>query len=80
MGFIRAEQAKTREFYSPSGIDVLIVGTGLAGLTAALECHRKHMNVRILEKNVTINTAGKTFMSLQMIHLTRHRGHVLHGT
>jgi 2-polyprenyl-6-methoxyphenol hydroxylase-like FAD-dependent oxidoreductase len=44
---------------SDSRIDVLIVGTGLAGLTAALECHRKGMNVRIMERNSTINTAGK---------------------
>lgn len=43
----------------PDGIDVVVVGTGLAGLTAALECHRKQMNVRILEKNATINTAGE---------------------
>ncbi len=41
--------------------DVLIVGTGLAGLTAALECHRKGMEVRVLEKNATINTAGMMF-------------------
>ncbi|PQE18320.1 monooxygenase fad-binding protein [Rutstroemia sp. NJR-2017a BBW] len=46
---------------SDSPIDVLIVGTGLAGLTAALECHRKGMNVRIMERYSTINTAGDTF-------------------
>jgi succinate dehydrogenase/fumarate reductase flavoprotein subunit len=50
-----SEQARE---YPKSGIDVLIVGTGLAGLTAALECHRKGMNVRVFEKNDTINTAG----------------------
>lgn len=45
--------------YPPSGIDVLIVGTGLAGLVCALECTRKGHNVRVLERNADINTAGK---------------------
>jgi len=44
--------------YPKSGIDVLIVGTGLAGLVAALECIRKGHNVKVLERNATINTAG----------------------
>ena len=44
--------------YPKSGIDVLVVGTGLAGLTAAIECTRKGHNVRILERNPTISTAG----------------------
>jgi monoamine oxidase len=44
--------------YPDSGINVLIVGTGLAGLTAALECTRKGHNVRVLERSATINTAG----------------------
>lgn len=41
-----------------SGIDVLVVGTGLAGLTAALECTRKGHNVHVLERSHTINTQG----------------------
>lgn len=45
--------------YEPTGIDVLIVGTGLAGLVAALECIRKGHTVRVLERNASINTAGK---------------------
>lgn len=45
--------------YPPTGIDVLIVGTGLAGLVAALECTRKGHNVRVLERNGDINTAGE---------------------
>jgi NADPH-dependent 2,4-dienoyl-CoA reductase/sulfur reductase-like enzyme len=45
--------------YPPSGIDVLIVGTGLAGLTASIECVRKGHNVKVLERNASINTAGK---------------------
>lgn len=44
--------------YPKSGIDVLVVGTGLAGLTAAIECIRKGHNVRVLERNSDINTAG----------------------
>lgn len=44
--------------YSSTGIDVLIVGTGLAGLTAAIECIRKGHNVRVLERNAGINTVG----------------------
>ena len=44
--------------YPLTGIDVLIVGTGLAGLTAAIECIRKGHNVQILERNATMNTAG----------------------
>jgi phytoene dehydrogenase-like protein len=44
--------------YEPTGIDVLIIGTGLAGLVAALECTRKGHNVRVLERNSDINTAG----------------------
>jgi NADPH-dependent 2,4-dienoyl-CoA reductase/sulfur reductase-like enzyme len=44
--------------YPPSGIDVLVVGTGLAGLTASIECVRKGHNVKVLERNATINTAG----------------------
>jgi succinate dehydrogenase/fumarate reductase flavoprotein subunit len=44
--------------YPSTGIDVLIVGTGLAGLVAALECIRKGHSVRVLERNENINTAG----------------------
>jgi 2-polyprenyl-6-methoxyphenol hydroxylase-like FAD-dependent oxidoreductase len=50
--------------YEPTGIDVLIVGTGLAGLVAALECTRKGHNVRVLERAADINTAGKFFATV----------------
>lgn len=46
--------------YPNTGIDVLIVGTGLAGLTASIECVRKGHNVKVLERNSTINTAGES--------------------
>jgi 2-polyprenyl-6-methoxyphenol hydroxylase-like FAD-dependent oxidoreductase len=49
--------------YESTGIDVLIVGTGLAGLVAALECVRKGHNVKVLERNETINTAGEPSFS-----------------
>lgn len=49
--------------YSPSGIDVLIVGTGLGGLSAALECKRKGHEVRVLERNPDINVAGIDYPS-----------------
>lgn len=59
--------------YPKTGIDVLIVGTGLAGLTAALECHRKGHNVHILERNATINTAGDMyFMGLSATKFFKH--------
>lgn len=45
--------------YPPTGIDILVVGTGLAGLTASIECVRKGHNVKVLERNSSINTAGK---------------------
>jgi NADPH-dependent 2,4-dienoyl-CoA reductase/sulfur reductase-like enzyme len=54
-------EAKPLGSYEKTGIDVLIVGTGLAGLVAALECTRKGHNVRVLERNADINTAGKQF-------------------
>jgi len=44
--------------YPESGISVLIVGTGLAGLTAAIECTRKGHKVQVLERDTAINTAG----------------------
>jgi 2-polyprenyl-6-methoxyphenol hydroxylase-like FAD-dependent oxidoreductase len=62
MGSIETDQ--TSKPYPPLDIDVLIVGTGLAGLTTALECHRKGMRVRVLERNATINTAGRVILRL----------------
>jgi NADPH-dependent 2,4-dienoyl-CoA reductase/sulfur reductase-like enzyme len=52
-------ESKPLGSYPPSDIDVIIVGTGLAGLTASIECVRKGHNVKVLERNATINTAGK---------------------
>ncbi|KAI9666749.1 MAG: hypothetical protein M1831_001524 [Alyxoria varia] len=59
--------------YPASGIDVLVVGTGLAGLAAALECTRKGHSVRVLERNSTINTAGDMyFMGLSATRFFKH--------
>ena len=44
--------------FPDSGVDVLIVGAGLAGLTAAIECVRKGHRVRVLERGAEINTMG----------------------
>lgn len=59
--------------YPATGIDVLIVGTGFAGLTAAIECTRKGHNVQILERNATTNTAGDMFfMGLSATRFFKH--------
>lgn len=44
----------------PSGIDVLIVGAGVGGLVAAIECHRKGHAVRIWERSESAVAGGKT--------------------
>jgi len=64
MPFIQDSDSKPVGSYPNTGIDVLIVGTGLAGLTAAIECVRKGHNVRVLERNDNINTAGMPPLSL----------------
>jgi len=59
--------------YPSTGIDVLIVGTGLAGLTASIECIRKGHNVRVLERSDSINTQGDMyFMGLSATRFFRH--------
>lgn len=56
-------ESKPLGSYHSSGIDVLVVGTGLAGLTASIECVRKGHKVKVLERNSSINTAGKQLSS-----------------
>ena len=68
MPYALTSRDSTMEFrpvgsYPPTGIAVLIVGTGLAGLAAALECIRKGHDVRVLERNASINTAGTVYAS-----------------
>jgi monoamine oxidase len=43
----------------PSGIDVLIVGAGVGGLVAALECYRRGHNVRIWERSKSPAAGGE---------------------
>jgi NADPH-dependent 2,4-dienoyl-CoA reductase/sulfur reductase-like enzyme len=43
----------------PSGINVLVVGGGIGGLTAALELHRKGHSVRLLERSKVASGGGK---------------------
>lgn len=45
--------------YPSTGIEVLIVGTGFGGLTAALEFTRKGHKVRIIERNSGPDSSGK---------------------
>ncbi|GKZ27032.1 hypothetical protein AbraIFM66951_001795 [Aspergillus brasiliensis] len=42
-----------------SGISILVVGGGIAGLTFAIEAHRKGHNVRIIERRLRGETAGE---------------------
>jgi glycine/D-amino acid oxidase-like deaminating enzyme len=59
--------------YPSSGIDVLIVGAGLAGLTAAIECTRKGHKVRVLERHDQISTMGDMyFMGLSGTRFFKH--------
>ncbi|KAF4839519.1 FAD-dependent monooxygenase fsr3 [Colletotrichum siamense] len=44
--------------YPLSGINVVIVGAGLGGLQAAVECWRKGHEVQVLEKGEAISEAG----------------------
>ncbi|KAK3059616.1 hypothetical protein LTS18_010428 [Coniosporium uncinatum] len=68
-----AMEPKTVGSYPNTGIDVLVIGTGLAGLTAAIESIRKGHNVRVLERNADINTAGDMyFMGLSATRFFRH--------
>jgi heterodisulfide reductase subunit A-like polyferredoxin len=46
--------------YPSTHIDVLIVGTGFGGLTAALEFTRKGHSVRIIERNHEPDISGKS--------------------
>jgi 2-polyprenyl-6-methoxyphenol hydroxylase-like FAD-dependent oxidoreductase len=43
----------------PSGVSVLVVGAGPAGVFAALECWRKGHNVRVIERNASARTQGE---------------------
>lgn len=59
--------------YPETGIDVLIVGAGLGGLTCALECWRKGHNVQILDRSPgPIWTGDNVQIQPSAILLLRH--------
>ncbi|CCC11187.1 hypothetical protein SMACR_03893 [Sordaria macrospora] len=43
---------------TPTGIKVIVVGAGFAGLTTAIECHRQGHSVRIYESFPTLKSLG----------------------
>lgn len=53
----------------PTGINVLIVGGGLGGLSAAIECHRKGHNVRVFERSSQASAEGKEFIIIDVQHV-----------
>lgn len=44
--------------YPATGISVLVVGAGVGGLMAALECKRKGYDVRVIERTPSPSIAG----------------------
>ena len=59
--------------FPKSEISVLIIGAGLGGLTAALECARKGHDVRIFERNPDFNDSGDMIaLGLSATTLLRH--------
>jgi len=47
-----------------TGISILVVGGGIAGLTFAIEAHRKGHNVQVIERRLRGETAGKHRLQL----------------
>jgi 2-polyprenyl-6-methoxyphenol hydroxylase-like FAD-dependent oxidoreductase len=43
----------------PTGIDVLVVGGGVSGLTFAIEAYRKGHDIGILERNIEGQYSGR---------------------
>lgn len=42
----------------PTGIEVLVAGGGIGGLSFAIEAHRKGHNVRVIERNSAGHASG----------------------
>jgi 2-polyprenyl-6-methoxyphenol hydroxylase-like FAD-dependent oxidoreductase len=61
------DQALSMPREHASGIDVLVVGAGLAGLGFAIEAYRKGHNVKILERRLDTNDYGMS--SLLSVHM-----------
>jgi heterodisulfide reductase subunit A-like polyferredoxin len=54
-----ALSASDMEREQDTGISILVVGGGIAGLTFAIEAHRKGHNVRVIERRPCGETFGK---------------------
>ena len=50
--------AKDMKIDPPTGIKVGIIGGGIGGLTAAIECHRKGHSVRVFERKGWFESFG----------------------
>lgn len=50
---------------TPTGITVIIVGLGIAGLTAAIECHRQGHKVIGIEKKSTVYQLGQSCVAYE---------------
>jgi 2-polyprenyl-6-methoxyphenol hydroxylase-like FAD-dependent oxidoreductase len=48
----------------PSGLDVLVIGGGIAGLGFAIEAYRKGHNVTLIERRPDFNDYGMFFFLL----------------
>lgn len=55
--------AATRASDRTSDVKVIIVGLGIAGLVAAIECHYQGLTVIGLEKSPEIRVLGKSYLS-----------------
>jgi 2-polyprenyl-6-methoxyphenol hydroxylase-like FAD-dependent oxidoreductase len=62
-----------------TGISILVVGGGIAGLSFAIEAHRKGHNVQIIERRLRGETAGKNrlqllriFIQITMLYILAH--------
>ena len=52
-----------------TGMSILVVGGGIAGLTFAIEARRKGYNVQIDERQLRGETAGKKLLSILCIFI-----------
>ena len=46
--------------YPSSGINILVAGAGIAGLSFAIEAHRKGHEVSVIDRRPHFNDYGKT--------------------
>lgn len=54
--------AKDMKIDPPTGIKVGIIGGGIGGLTAAIECHRKGHSVRVFERKGWFESFGMLWL------------------